>query len=235
MNCIADTFNEDFTPVKFLAIYCHQQKDQYHVESYDPSPSGRPINAHPLGAAEASSLGRILSNTDNPSHFLLPKGIMPDQVLHLSAKDEGSAIWHTPAIQRQLYFSENLKIPSGKAWTPPLLWVASRKSLRIFALRTETKPDTMTVLYHAPFFNTNAKGDVCMGTVKIDIPETVSLETFMYKWEKYFFSSYFSHSNMGRSPLTGNIVSCWKKLIDTDARFPVEALRKQSVTLKKLL
>lgn len=235
MKCLAHTFSEYYSQVKILAIYRHPDKEEYAVESYDPSPSGRPINAHPLSEAEAKSLARMLSMTDKPTHFLLPEGLLPENVLSLSADGGGKVIWYTPAKERTLYFSENLAIPSGKAWIPPLLWVATRKNLRVFALCSEEKPNIKTNLYHAPFFNTDSSGVVCMGTVKVDIPETVPLETFLYRWQEYFFNSYFSHSNVDRSPLSVNIVTCWKKLIDTGNPFPVKALRKHSVTLKELL
>lgn len=44
------------------------------------------------------------------------------------------------------------------------------------------------------FFNIYEKGNVCMGTVSIDIKNSASVEEFIQAWEHYFFNSYFSHS-----------------------------------------
>ncbi|ULT39936.1 prokaryotic E2 ligase family D protein [Niabella defluvii] len=60
-------------------------------------------------------------------------------------------MWFTKAQRRELYFTQKLGIPNGTASVPPMLWVADRQSISIFALRTNRRPTKDTKLYYAPF------------------------------------------------------------------------------------
>ena len=138
-------------------------------------------------------------------------------------------------MQRKLYFSEKLGIQNGKANTPPLLWIASRNSLFVFALASNHRPTERTELYDAPFFNVYENGNVCMGNVDIRIKKTASVEEFTTAWENYFFNSYFSHLMENHNPVLGNCVSLWESLINTEIPFPKEVLKRNKLILKNLL
>lgn len=72
------------------------------------------------------------------------------------------------------------------AQVPPLLWLANKQNLVIFALASDRRPTEKTMLYHAPFFNVYDNGSVCMGTVDVNIKNSASIEEFTEAWEKYF-------------------------------------------------
>src|SRR5690606_23979117 len=127
-----------------------------------------------------------------------------------------------------------LGIPNGIAQVPPMLWVADKNSLSVFALATNRRPTEKTLLHYAPFFNIYEKGNVCMGTVSVEIKNSASVEEFIQAWEDYFFNSYFSHSLSADLTKT-NIVNLWKDIINTDKPFPIEILKKNNKTLKNLL
>ncbi len=160
---------------------------------------------------------------------------MPTNVLHINPNlDKGTVLWYTKAQQRQLYFVDGLDIPNGMAQVPAMLWLASKSSLTVFALANDRRPTEKTPLHYAPFFNIYEKGNVCMGTVSIDIKNSASVEEFIQAWEHYFFNSYFSHS-LCENLTKKNIVTLWKDLVHTNKPFPKEALKKNSKTLKNLL
>lgn len=144
-------------------------------------------------------------------------------------------VWFTKAKEQELFFVENLNIPNGKAFLPPLLWVANQQSLKIFALKSNTRPNENTPLFHAPFFNIYEDGSVCMGTVDVKIKHTASLEEFIESWENYFFNSYFSHLMNEHDPLKGNCVNVWKNLIESKEAFAKDLLIPKNKTLKNLL
>lgn len=100
---------------------------------------------------------------------------------------------------------ESLGIQSGKVQVPPMLWFADKENLFVFALATDRRPTEKTPLYYAPFFNVYEDGAVCMGTVSIDIKNSVSVEEFIQVWEDYFFNSYFSHLLDSYNPIKGNL------------------------------
>ncbi|MRJ09334.1 PRTRC system protein B [Ornithobacterium rhinotracheale] len=193
------------------------------------------MNAHPLSVRESENLSKALTTKEERDKtFLKPKGIIPTNVLHINPSKKGSLIWYTKAQKRTLYFVESLEIPSGTAYTPPLLWKATKQSLSIYALKSNRRPQEHTKLYYAPFFNVYENSNVCMGSVNIDIKETTSLEDFIQAWETYFFESYFSHLQ-NFNPINGNCVSIWKQIINTDKPFPTKELKENSKTLKDIL
>lgn len=236
VNNIAENFGTLYHPKSALVFYetAGTETDMY-VEHFDMDSNGTPINAHPLTVKEANILAKALQTDEEKSTaFLKPKGILPTNILHINPSEKGTVLWYTKAQQRQLYFVNGLGVPNGKAQVPPMLWFANKNSLSVFALANDRRPTEKTLLHYAPFFNIYEKGNVCMGTVSIDIKNSASVEEFIQAWEHYFFNSYFSHS-LFENVTRKNIVTLWKDLINTDKPFPKEVLKKNNKTLKNLL
>lgn len=234
-NDITQNFGTLYYPKSALVFYETNGTDtDMYVEHFDMDKDGNPINAHPLTVKEAEILAKALQTDEEKGKaFLKPKGILPTNILHINPSEK-CVIWYTKAQRRQLYFVDGLGIPNGKGQVPAMLWLASKSSLTVFALANNRRPTEKTLLHYAPFFNIYEKGNVCMGTVSIDIKNSASVEEFVQAWENYFFNSYFSHSLSAN--LTGkNIVNLWKDLINTDKPFPIEVLKKNNKTLKNLL
>ncbi|SMP20361.1 PRTRC system protein B [Chryseobacterium profundimaris] len=237
VNNITENFGTLYHPTSALVFYeAKGTGSNMYVEHFDMDSNGMPINAHPLTVKEANILAKALqTNEEKNKAFLKPKGILPTHILHINPSEKGTVLWYTKAQQRQLYFVNSLGIPNGIAQVPPMLWLASKNSLAVFALATDRRPTEKTLLYYAPFFNIYEDGKVCMGTVTIDIKNSVSVEEFIHAWECYFFNSYFSHLLGRHSPVKGNCVRVWKDLIGTHKPFPKDVLKKNNRTLKNLL
>ena len=236
VNNITNDFGTLYHPKSALVFYetIGTNTDMY-VEHFDMDTNGTPINAHPLTVKEANILAKALKTDEEKSKaFLKPKGILPTNILHINPSEKGTVLWYTKAQQRQLYFVDSLGISNGKAQVPPMLWFANKNSLSVFALASDRRPTEKTPLHYVPFFNIYEKGNVCMGTVSIDIKNSASVEEFIQAWEHYFFNSYFSHS-LCENLTKKNIVTLWKDLINTDKPFPKEVLKKNNKTLKNLL
>ncbi len=238
MNNITEDFGTLYFPKSALVFYeAKGINAEMYVEHFDMDKSGNPINAHPLTVREANVLAKsLLTEKEQNQAFLKPKGILPTNILHINpSAEKGSVLWFTKAQQRQLYFVNGLEILNGKASIPPMLWLANKNSLAVFALATNRRPTEKTPLYHAPFFNIYIDGKVCMGTVNINIKNSASVEEFTNAWEDYFFNSYFSHLLGNYNPIKGNCVNLWKDLIGTDKPFPKEILKPNNKTLKNIL
>ena len=241
MNNVIDR-TEDFGtlyhPKSALVFYESKglDKDMY-VEHFDMDKNGRPINAHPLTEREAGALAKaLMTEKQKQTAFLKSGGILPTNILHIHpSRDKGSVIWYTKSQKRPLYFIEGLGIPSGQGFVPPMVWQASKNSLRVFALLSNRRPTEKTPLYYAPFFNIYEDGRVCMGSVSIEIKESACVEEFTKAWEDYFFNSYFSHLMGENSPVKGNCVTLWKDLVTSDRTFPTALLKSSNKTLKNLL
>ncbi|CDS91602.1 PRTRC system protein B [Sphingobacterium sp. PM2-P1-29] len=236
-NDITASFGTLYLPKSALVFYETKGANTgVYVEHFDMDKNGNPINAHPLTVKEASVLAKCLKTDDEKNQaFLKPKGILPTNILHINpSMEKGTVLWYTKAQQRQLYFVNSLEIPNGKAHVPPMLWFADKNSLTVFALANNRRPAEKTPLHHAPFFNIYEKGNVCMGTVSVEIKDSASVEEFIQAWEDYFFNSYFSHS-LSTDLTKMNIVTLWKSLVNTDKPFPTEVLKTNNKTLKHLL
>ena len=234
---ITDHFGTLYHPKSALVFYEAKGTDtDMYVEHFDMDSNGTPINAHPLTVKEANILAKALqTDEEKNTAFLKPKGILPTNILHINPSEKGTVLWYTKTQQRQIYFVDSLGIPNGKAQVPPMLWLASKSSLTVFALASDRRPTEKTPLHYVPFFNIYEKGNVCMGTVSIDIKNSASVEEFIQAWEHYFFNSYFSHLLGKHNPIKGDCVKVWKDLINTDNPFPKEVLKTSNKTLKNLL
>ncbi|PUU69910.1 PRTRC system protein B [Flavobacterium sp. WLB] len=235
---ITENFGTLYHPKSALVFYESKGLDkEVYVEHFDMDRNGTPINAHPLTEREAGALAKaLMTEKQKQSAFLKSGGILPTNILHINpSTDKGAVIWYTKSQKRPLYFIDGLGIPSGTAHVPPILWQATKNSLRVFALLNKRRPTEKTTLYYAPFFNIYEDGRVCMGSVSIDIKNSTSVEEFTGAWEDYFFKSYFSHLMGENSPVKGNCVSLWKELIATGRTFPKEVLKSNTKTLKNLL
>ncbi|MBN9294263.1 MAG: PRTRC system protein B [Flavobacteriia bacterium] len=236
MNDITQDFGTLYYPKSALVFYQTTGKNQdTYVEHFDMDKNGMPVNAHPLTIREANRLAKALKTANEEKEPLLkPQGIMSSQILHFNPMGN-TVIWFTKAMQRELYFTQSLGIPKGRASVPPMLWVADRNGLSVFALAGNRRPTERTKLYNAPFFNVYEDGSVCMGTVDIRIKKTASLEEFTHAWEGFFFNSYFSHLIHGYNPIKVNCVSLWESLITTGKAFPMEVLTRSNLTLKDIM
>ena len=237
MKDITSAFGTLYNPVKAFVVYQKNSAEKsIYVEAYDMDKNGCPINAHPLSLKESTQLASALDTSEELTRkFLKPSGLLPKNVLHLNPEHDGYAIWYTPAQKVSLFFVESLAIPNAEAFVPPLLWKASKNTLYIYAMVADKIINEQTALYHAPFFNLYNDGRVCMGTVKVDIKTDCHLQDFMQSWEQYFFKSYFSHLIGNTSPVKGNIIQLWQKLVGSGKPFPIKSLIKNGLTLKKLL
>ena len=239
MKDITQTFGALYHPVKAFVVYQEKTRNKIlgnnYVAAYDMDANGYPINAHPLAIAESIALAKALDvSQELKRSFLKPKGLLPENILYINPDHNGYVIWHTPMMQTELYFVNGLDIPNGKATVPPLLWKASKGSLNVYALYNDSKPAIETSLYHAPFFNLHEDGNVCMGTVAVNITSNCMLEDFMEHWQQYFFNSYFSHL-IHKKPVKGNIVQLWQSLVGSRKKFPLKSLIKTKLTIKNLL
>ena len=236
-NDITENFGTLYHPKSALVFYeTKGTNTDIYVEHFDMDRNGKPINAHPLTVKEANVLAKSLQTDEEiKKAFLKPKGILPTNILHINPSEKGTILWYTKSQQRQLYFVNGLGIPNGKAKVPLLVWFANKNSLSVFALSSDRRPTEKTPLHYAPFFNVYENGNVCMGTVTIDIQNSASVEEFIEAWESYFFNSYFSHLLGNYNPTKGNCVTIWKDLIGTDNPFPKEVLKPNNKTLKNLL
>jgi PRTRC genetic system protein B len=246
MTNITEQFNQQYVPFKALLLYSydkpqdnyapHDKQTEIYVESYDIGHNGKPINAHPLTLKEMTALSQILQTAqEKQDSYLKSRGLLPANILYVNQQANGYAVWYTPPQEVNLFFVDGLNIPSCKYSVPAMVWRANAEHLHVFALKGKVKPSVTTKLCHAPFLNLYSSGQVCMGTVNVEINQSTCLEDFISKWQQYFFNSYFSHSISGNSNTKTNTTELWRSLAQENKVFPQDELLPTGYTLKQLL
>jgi len=157
--------------------------------------------------------------------------VLPEYVL---ARTPGLIAWWSQAQFRLMFFGGNdpkTRNLSGKMYThPALVFMIQERELFVRALAENRRPKSNTPLRNAPYWNTDAQGRVCLGSMRV--PEEVSVSTIM-KWEKAYFESEFTHAS-GAVRLTthpGGFLGLWSGLVERK-RFPGRFLADSKQTLQ---
>lgn len=131
------------------------------------------------------------ANSDQRDHEIR---LIPDNVL---IDDAHYLVWYVRSARRPFHFrhgSGEKRHWHGQVRYPNLLFIADKcqRRIRIFALPDSSRPTMDSQLYHAPLFNLNSHGDLCLGTATL--PESMSVST-MVEMESAFFDANGSHPN----------------------------------------
>ncbi|SEG89421.1 hypothetical protein [Marinobacterium lutimaris] len=132
------------------------------------------------------------ANSDRPDHKtrLIPENVLVDDAHYL--------IWFVRSTRRPFHFRHGSGDWHGQVRYPHLLFIADKhqRRLRIFALANSRRPTLEAKLYHAPLFNLNGQGDLCLGSATL--PESLSVST-LPGIEAAFFDANGSHQNHQRT------------------------------------
>ena len=159
--------------------------------------------------------------------------ILPENVL---ARTPDMLVWWRPAQRRRMFFrpDDELGRVSGRIFPQPtLIYRASHRELWIRALSDDVRPTATTALKVAPYYNVNAEGVVCQGTMRS--PAEASVGT-MAQWEQSFFESEFTHIFGGGhfTQYSGGVAGLWSSLAGKKT-FPVEQLAPARETLAEFV
>lgn len=131
------------------------------------------------------------------------EGLIPKEIIF--AKDDYEKglkiIWIANKSTRKIFFSETTKndgLISEDYNVPTLIFKYSNKKLSVFAICDSSSKNINqdTELYHAPFYNVDSDGAICMGNVNINMVQKFkTFEKCKEFLEKSFFNSFFTHSN----------------------------------------
>lgn len=167
-------------------------------------------------------------------------GFLPDTVLYM----EGDLIvWWVPPARRHISFAVDSKQAEAFGGRergevvphPGLVFAASGRLWRVWAVKGKARPTPATALYQAPYFNVDVQGNICQGNAPV--PEGTTVEQ-IEAWNDAFLRSYFTHPN-GPGRLVnyrGGAYAFWRDLLDGRfQRFPERVLVDVKTTLGRLL
>ena len=102
------------------------------------------------------------------------------------------------------------------------------------ALAENCRPSANTRLCNAPYWNTDAQGRVCLGSMRV--PDETGVAS-LAGWESAYFASEFTHPS-GAVRLTthpGGFLGLWSSLAGRKRVFPVKFLAESNQTLKEFV
>jgi len=160
--------------------------------------------------------------------------IFPDTVL---ARTPDMLVWWSRPRRRAMFFGgtdEDARKLNGLVFPhPALIFKVADKALFVRAVATRSRPTPETPLKTAPYWNTDSRGLVCPGSMRV--PESSDLAS-MTQWEGAYFQSEFTHA-AGAVRLTKyprGFVSLWRGLVGRK-RFPVQYLTDAGETLQEFV
>jgi PRTRC genetic system protein B len=160
--------------------------------------------------------------------------IFPEDIL---ARTPDLLVWWSRPQCRVMFFGgtdqEARKI-NGLAFPhPALVFKVVGKDLFVRAMATTSRPGPDTPLKTAPYWNTDSRGLVCAGSMRVpESPGTASIPA----WQDAYFQSQFTHA-AGAVRLTshpGSFIRLWRGLAGKK-RFPVRSLTDAGETLQEFV
>lgn len=214
MSIITDLTNK-FEPVQLITVY-HDRERRFYLESAEIV-KGRLGESSPLTEDVLTGIVNYFSDLKKDEDSI--KGIIPDCMLYCEWAIESKVlIWYNKPTPRQMYFTDNLKIPSGMANQPTIIYAAVNNCLHVFVAKT-SKVNEKTPLFIAPYHNTSLDGSVCLGSSSVRRPAKPTYLNMIEYWEKKFWNSEFSHLADSEDLIKGNVNLFWKDMIKKKLQF----------------
>ena len=188
------------------------------LHKVEQSQDGAPYLAagEPLTTAFVRTLAEGLGARVKPEIF-------PDNIL---ARTPDLLVWWSLPQPRVMFFGgtdEQAQKLNGLIFPhPALVFKVAGKDLFVRALATTSRPVAGTTLKTAPYWNTDNRGLVCPGTMRVpDCSDVSSIP----QWEASYFMSEFTHA-AGAVRLTSHpegFIGLWRELASRKT-FPVRYL-----------
>jgi PRTRC genetic system protein B len=198
----------------------------HHVKQGD---NGVPYLApgEPLTTAFIRTLAEGLGAQVKPEIF-------PENIL---ARTPDLLVWWSRPQRRVMFFGgtdqEARKINGLVFPHSALVFKVVGRDLFVRALATSSRPTPETPLKAAPYWNTDSRGLVCAGSMRV--PESCDIASIS-SWQDGYFQSQFTHA-AGAVRLTshpGGFIGLWRGLSGRK-RFPVKYLIAAGETLHEFV
>ena len=156
---------------------------------------------------------------------------------NILARTPDLLVWWARPQQRVMFFGgtdEEARKINGLVFPhPALIFKLLGKDLFVRAIATSSRPGPGTPLKTAPYWNTDARGLVCAGSMRV--PESSDIVSTP-GWEGAYFQSEFTHA-AGAVRLTSHpegFIGLWRSLVGSK-RFPVQYLTDAGETVQEFV
>ncbi len=176
---------------------------------------------------DAHSVQEMVADCTSPTDDVEGFQLLPDNVL----LDNGTLLaWYTKAKRNVLHMRYQRTNSHQMVNYPALLYIANKesRSVQVFALSQSVRPTLNTTLFHAPFFNLNGAGGLCLGSATL--PPTLFVQTIA-DIESAFVDANGTHTNHNQtlskvaSDQHGSLAKFWKYKAKSQERVRVSELQ----------
>ena len=160
--------------------------------------------------------------------------ILPDNVL---VRTPDMLVWWSRPRRRVMFFGgtdeEARKLIGLLFPHPALIFKVAGRDLFVRAVTTNARPKPETPMKTAPYWNTDGRGLVCAGSMRV--PDTSDVASIP-QWEDAFFQSEFTHAAGAVRPTShpGGFIGLWRSHAGKK-RFPVQYLTDAGETLQEFV
>lgn len=160
--------------------------------------------------------------------------VLPEHVL---ARTPELIAWWSRTQPRLMFFGDGnpeAKKLNGRMYPhPALVFMIYGRELFVRALAEDRRPAANTLLKNAPYWNTDAHGQVCLGSMRV--PGEISVAS-LSGWENAYFSSEFTHPSgaIRLTTHTGGFLGLWSNLAGRK-HFPVTFLADSKQTVQEFI
>jgi PRTRC genetic system protein B len=194
----------------------------------------RPNQAPYLTAGQSVTTG-FLETLAKGLGASLAAEVLPEHVL---ARTPDLIAWWSRARRRLMFFGEGnaeTRALNGRMYPhPALVFMIQGRELFVRALAENCRPSANTRLCNAPYWNTDARGRVCLGSMRV--PDKTDVGS-LAGWENAYFASEFTHAS-GAVRLTthsGGFLGLWSCQAGRKCAFPVKFLAESKQTLREFV
>jgi PRTRC genetic system protein B len=212
MNGRTELLRSTYKPQLSIVVYTAENEREYYLESHTINAEGKMMEGKPL--LQETMQGIVDVFFDERKNMMAIKGVIPENLLSFDQLPGGNyrMTWYRPAEIRVIHFAAQLKLVTGNAWIPPMIYQVEKDSLAVYCYKGSQRPAEGTKLYLAPYFNVADDGDVCLGNATVKMPAEKTYTSLMKYWEDLFWLSEFTHLN-GEKKTKSDMQDVWKKLL----------------------
>lgn len=224
-------FNTRLTPSMAVIVYAGKgYNKEFYLESREiKSHAGQLTFMAPVPLSD-SVMQKIADLYKQNKDSEMELGLLPEHILYASNNSKLVVAWYRPAMKRALNFSSHLRIKGDQVIElPATLYLVIDKTMYVFALMNNARPNLKTKLYNAPFFNIYKDGNVCLGSANVGR----RAKNYADEAQRFEAGFYMAEQNNGfiKNCKTA-LDTLWPSLIKTKRPFPSKDELVQHSTYK---
>lgn len=219
-----------FTPHKIIKVYNQIHTRNYYLEQCDVTVVDGEAIVGPGKPLSKTAVRRIAGSASKEQfNQVLEDPIMDPGILYFNPLfHKRFILWYRP--QKRKVF--NVRNDEYSLYMPAMLFMVVFDKLYLFSMKSSARPKLGTKLYVAPLLNLSDSTHFCWGSVKVS-KNITNIDEEVRFWERNIWKSEFSH--VGTKCSNSEIMSIYKKLNKTDARFPKNELLDIEMTLEQAI